>query len=93
MLWLILRGDMAFTYTVIGTTCAVVATIIAIVVTDKIGRRPPLILGAIGLILFNFLVAGLGSTKHKTTAGNNTVIASIIMLLCSSKMFQTVACE
>ncbi|WWC60685.1 uncharacterized protein I303_103261 [Kwoniella dejecticola CBS 10117] len=84
-------GKMAFTYSVIAQACGIVATIVGIVVIDHFGRRPPIILGSFVCIIFNALIAGLGSKKNPSVTEGHAVIASTVMVLVGSKMFQCVS--
>ncbi|WVF72551.1 hypothetical protein IAT40_007368 [Kwoniella sp. CBS 6097] len=84
-------GANAFTYNVIAQACGVLATIVGILATDHYGRRPPLIIGAAVCVVFNFMIAGIGSAKNRTDTGNKTVIGSTVFILVGSKMFQCIS--
>jgi MFS family permease len=86
-------GAMASTYSALAQMCGIIATIINISITDKVGRRPPVIVGAAGCVLFNALIAGLASKRQPGQGDINMVIASVMLVLASSKMFQCQACE
>jgi MFS family permease len=87
-------GELTFTYTVIAQAMGMVATLIGILATDHYGRRPPIIIGAAGSVMFNFLIAGLGSKPDPSKAAIDTVIASVILLLAANKVsFQCNSCE
>lgn len=86
-------GELTFTYTVIAQAIGMIGTLIGILATDRYGRRPPIIIGAAGSVLFNFLVAGLGSQDQPSAAAINTVVASVILLLAANKVsFQCNSC-
>lgn len=67
---------------------------IAIFITDRVGRRPLIITGCFGLILFDFLIAGLGGSNNRSTTSNNVVVASFILMIFSTKIgWATHCCE
>ncbi|WWC93534.1 hypothetical protein V866_000369 [Kwoniella sp. B9012] len=84
-------GAMAFTYSVIAQACGVFATIVGIVVIDHYGRRPLIILGSACCNSFYALIAVLGFKKNPSVTEGHTVIASTVMVLFGSKMFQCVS--
>lgn len=87
-------GELTFTYTVIAQAVGMIATLLGILATDRYGRRPPIIIGAAGSVLFNFLVAGLGSREVPSKAAIDTVVASVILLLAANKVsFQCNSCK
>ena len=62
--------------------------------TDRIGRRPLHIFGSTFLIVFDFMIGGLGLKKIKSNADVNAIVASFIMMLWSTKMsWATHCCE
>ena len=78
-------GANSFTYATLGLGVAVIASLLGILLCDRIGRRPILIGGAAAAALFNFIVAGVGSQPVQTDASTNAVVASMILLLSSCK--------
>lgn len=64
----------------------------AIMMTDRIGRRPLIIFGAALLIIFDCLIAGLGSSTTRTTTANNVVVASFMLMLWSEKISWATHC-
>ncbi|GFZ48394.1 hypothetical protein JCM24511_06142 [Saitozyma sp. JCM 24511] len=79
-------GSKSFTYAILVQLMGMIGSIMAIVATDRVGRRPLCIFGAGLLIVWDFLIGYLGSKPTKTVAEQNTIIASFIMLLWSTKV-------
>lgn len=79
-------GAKSFTYATVVQLVGAIGSAIAITITDRVGRRPLIIAGCLGLILFDFLIAGLGGSNNRSTASNNTVVASFILMIFSTKI-------
>ncbi|ORY26771.1 general substrate transporter [Naematelia encephala] len=79
-------GAKSFTYATLVQVIGAVGALQAIFLTDRVGRRPLCIFGASLLILFDCLIAGLGSSSLRTTTANNVVVASFILLIWSEKI-------
>lgn len=88
-------GTKVFVYSTIGQAVGVVTSIIGILVIDKIGRRPPVITGAVLLFVCNILIGSLGpKTPNISQTEQGVVIASIILLLSGLKLsFQSCGCK
>ncbi|KAL1406155.1 hypothetical protein Q8F55_007839 [Vanrija albida] len=85
-------GSKSFTYATVVQLVGAVGSAIAIFLTDRVGRRPLIITGACGLILFDFLIAGLGGSAPRTTTNNNVVVASFILMIFSTKVSWATHC-
>ncbi|ORY25074.1 general substrate transporter [Naematelia encephala] len=85
-------GTKSFTYATIVQLVGAIGSFIAIMITDITGRRPLIITGAALLILWNCLIAGLGSSSVRTTTSNNMVVASFILMLFSTKISWATHC-
>ena len=79
-------GTKTFTYNIIVTLAGFVACVMAILLNDRIGRRPLVLVSLCLTTLFNALVAGLGPIRGPTAAQKNTVIASIILINFGAKI-------
>lgn len=79
-------GEKAFTYQILPFALSIVACAVAQLLYDRIGRRPILIFGCVGQVVFMFLVAGLGTKTNKTTTDVNGVIASIVIFYVMTKI-------
>lgn len=87
-------NDRLFAFQTIGQSIGVVASIIGIVLIDKIGRRPPVLFGACLLFVCNILIGSLGSKQDITTTQEGVIIASIMLLLSGLKLsFQLSSCK
>ncbi|KXL42300.1 hypothetical protein M433DRAFT_429307 [Acidomyces richmondensis BFW] len=79
-------GSKTFTYNIIVTLAGLIACVIAIFTTDRVGRVPLCVLSMVLTTIFNCLVASVGSMQHPTSTQRNTVIASIILINFSAKI-------
>ncbi|WVW79104.1 hypothetical protein I302_101069 [Kwoniella bestiolae CBS 10118] len=79
-------GDKAFTYAILCQLMGMVGGLTGLFLTDRVGRRPLLIIGSALLVLFDGLAAGLGSKAHRTTTENNVVVACWTLMLWSAKL-------
>jgi uncharacterized membrane protein YjjP (DUF1212 family) len=81
-------------YQTIGQSVGVIASLIAILLIDKIGRRPPVLFGACLLFVCNIIIGSFGPRTNLTDTQEGVVIASIMLLLSGLKLsFQCSACE
>lgn len=71
-----------FTYSILIPLAGLVGCIIAVMVTDTIGRRTLCYIGAAFAILFNALIGSIGSKPDANTNStySNVVVASVILL-------------
>ncbi|KAK2068814.1 hypothetical protein P8C59_003434 [Phyllachora maydis] len=67
----------AFLITMITSTVNVVSTLPGLYATDKWGRRPLLLWGAVGMCVSQFLVAMLGTTTTSQDAGGNIIVHNV----------------
>ena len=87
-------GAKSFTYATVVQLVGAIGALQAILLTDHTGRRPLIIAGAVLLIVFDSLIAGLGSSTTRTTTANNVVVASFMLMLWSEKIsWATHCCE
>lgn len=87
-------GPQLFSYQTVGQAVGVVASLIGILLIDRIGRRPPILFGASMLLVCNILIGSLGPQQSLSSAGQGVVIASIMLLLSGLKLsFQCGACK
>lgn len=87
-------GANSFTYQTITNVLAVGASGIALLITDKVGRRTLLIIGTFSATFFNCIVAGIGERTTKTQGDVNMVVASFILLYAFIKLsLASQACE
>ena len=87
-------GPQLFSYQTVGQAVGVVASLIGILLIDRIGRRPPILFGASMLLVCNILIGSLGPQQNLSSAGQGVVIASIMLLLSGLKLsFQCGACK
>lgn len=61
----------------ITSTVNVVSTLPGLYATDKWGRRPLLLWGAVGMCVSQFLVAMLGTTTTSQDAGGNIIVHNV----------------
>lgn len=85
-------GAKSFTYATVVQLVGAIGSSIAIALTDRTGRRPLVIIGAVGLIIFNMIIAGLGGSSKRSTASNNMVVASFILMIFSTKVSWATHC-
>ena len=79
-------GNASFSYA-IGCQCmGALGGLTGLFLTDRVGRRPLLIVGSALLVLFDGLAAGLASKAHRTTTDNRVVIACWMLMLWSAKL-------
>lgn len=71
-----------------------VATLIGILLVDRVGRRPLIIFGATVLVICNFVVGTVGPRDDLSTSQVNGIVACMILILTAVKIsFQANACE
>lgn len=71
------RQDQAFIYTIIKSVISMFAVLCAMLIVDKLGRRPIIIGGCFMQCIFLYLLGGMGMTSEPSEAQLNTMIASI----------------
>lgn len=65
-----------------------------VLLTDRVGRRPLAITGSALLIVWNFLIATIGSRPNPSESDKQTVVASFVLLIWSTKIsWATLCCE
>lgn len=79
-------GDLIFTFAAVGHGVGVVATLIGILLVDRVGRRPLLIFGATVLVICNFVVGTVGPRDNLSTSQVNGIVACMILILTSVKI-------
>ena len=79
-------GAKTFTYTILVTLMGLIACVIAILLNDRIGRVPLVILSSLLTLLFNCLVATLAPKHNSTKTQQNLVIASIMLINFGAKI-------
>lgn len=77
-----LPSNELFTYSILIPVAGLIGCIIAVMVTDTIGRRTLCYIGALGAILFNALIGSIGSKPGANNDGtySDIVVASVILL-------------
>lgn len=89
-------GSKSFRYSIIVSAAGAIGGLMGILSSDTIGRRPPAILGSLLLVLWDCLIAALGSRSNITTdhVAQNVVVASFILLIWSTKLaYASQGCE
>ncbi|WVW84361.1 hypothetical protein I302_106395 [Kwoniella bestiolae CBS 10118] len=81
-------GAKSFTYSIIVSLAGAIGGLIGILSSDTIGRRPPAIFGSALLVVWDCLIAGLGSRPDITSnaIAQNVVVASFVLLIWSTKI-------
>jgi MFS family permease len=85
-------GAKSFTYATIVQLVGAIGALMAIFLTDFVGRRPLIITGATLLVIFDCMIAGFGTKVPHTDTANNVVVASFIMMLWSTKISWATHC-
>lgn len=85
-------GSKSFTYATVVQLVGAIGSLMAIFLTDYVGRRPLIITGATLLVIFNCLIAGFGTKTPHTHTANNVVVASFVMMLWSTKISWATHC-
>ncbi|KAK5061760.1 Plasma membrane low glucose sensor [Exophiala sp. CCFEE 6388] len=70
-----------FLITVVCDVCNIVGTIPGLYLVEKWGRRPLLIMGAIGMAVCEFICGAIGVTLPNSTTANSTVIAFVCIYI------------
>lgn len=65
----------AFDYSIMSSCINTTVCLASILITDKIGRRPILLIGSTLQAVWLFTMAGIGIPHHKTSAEIHTIIA------------------
>jgi MFS family permease len=78
-------GSEGFTYQTLANTLAVVGCTACVLLVDKVGRRPILIVGTFLCIVFNIVIAACGSKNPPSGTETRSVVASFILLLGASR--------
>jgi MFS family permease len=79
-------GNAAFTYAILCQLLGAIGGTTGLLLTDRVGRRPLLIIGSALLVVFDGLAAGLASKSVRTTTDNNVVVACWMLMLWSAKL-------
>ncbi|OCF39373.1 hypothetical protein I317_06858 [Kwoniella heveanensis CBS 569] len=81
-------GSKAFIYGIIVNMCGALGSLLTILTTDTIGRRPLCIAGSAALVVWDCLIAVYGGAEDITTNSTkqNIVVASFILLIFSTKV-------
>ncbi|WRT70962.1 uncharacterized protein IL334_007961 [Kwoniella shivajii] len=79
-------GNKSFTYTILCQLMGMIGGLTGLLLTDRVGRRPLLIIGSALLVLFDGLAAGLASKPNRSSTENNVVVACWTLMLWSAKL-------
>ncbi|KAL2127544.1 hypothetical protein VTI74DRAFT_10562 [Chaetomium olivicolor] len=76
-----------FFISLVTTLVNVLSTPISFYAIEKMGRRPLLIWGAVGMIMSQFIVATVGVTAGRPEAGNDAAVKAMIAFICINICF------
>ncbi|WVQ82101.1 hypothetical protein IAT38_004229 [Cryptococcus sp. DSM 104549] len=81
-------GSKSFTYACLVQMAGTIGSLMTILLTDRVGRRPLCIFGSTLLVIWVTIIGALGSKSDITTnaSAQNAVVASFVMLLWSTKL-------
>ena len=85
-------GASAFTYAIVVQVVGMVGSIMCVLLTDRTGRRPLCIAGSLLLIIWDFVIGGLGGASPITALDQNMTIAGFILMLWSTKISWATHC-
>jgi len=85
-------GANSFTYAIIVQLVGMIGSWMFVLLTDRVGRRPLAITGASLLIIWNFLIGTIGSRPNPSESDKQTVVASFVLLIWSTKISWATLC-
>ena len=85
-------GNQSFAYTQITSACVVAVTIPALLLYDRIGRRPIMIVGSFLMIPGLLIVAILGSKTKHASGDVGAIVFSVILYSTAVKVAFSTPC-